>query len=84
MKYTPAPPWNESDMLKIFSQTIRQFDNLNVCISPFQPNFLQYYRLLEQLAAVNIGVVQRVKNQIRRSFGCKDIRLYEVKSEQSK
>ena len=75
MKYIPEPPWNESEMLKIFSQTIRQFANLNVCISPCQLNFSQYYRILEQLAAANIGVVQRLKNQIRRIFDCKYIYL---------
>jgi len=55
--YAPLPPWSEDQILKIFSQVIRQLANLAVTTSPSQPNFLHYSRLLERLATVKIGVV---------------------------
>ena len=56
-KYAPEPPWNEKEILAIFSQTIRQLGNLSHCTSPSQMNFQHYFRLLEQLSTVKIGVV---------------------------
>jgi len=56
-QYAPEPPWDEHEILKIFPQAIRQLANLAVCTSPSRPNFVQYFRLLEQLAVVKIGIV---------------------------
>lgn len=55
--YAPDPPYDATEILKIFPQVIQQIANLATCTSPSQPNFSQYFRLLEQLAVVNIGVV---------------------------
>lgn len=57
LQYAPDPPYDTTEILKIFPQVIQQIANLATCTSPSQPNFSQYFRLLEQLAVVNIGVV---------------------------
>lgn len=56
-QYAPDPPYDTTEILKIFPQVIQQIANLATCTSPSQLNFAQYFRLLEQLAVVNIGVV---------------------------
>jgi len=55
--YAPEPPWDEAEILKVFSQMIRQLGNLAHCTSPSQTNFSHYTSLLEQLAVVKIGAV---------------------------
>jgi len=55
--YAPEAPWDEEEILLIFPQIIQQLSNLSTCISPSQPNYSQYFRLLEQLAQVQIGAV---------------------------
>lgn len=55
--YAPEPPWNEKEILAVFSQTIRQLGNLSHCTSPSKTNFHHYFRILEQLSTVKIGVV---------------------------
>jgi sister-chromatid-cohesion protein PDS5 len=61
--YAPEPPWNEDEIIEIFQQMIRQLGNLATCI----PNdtsvtnqvhqYEAYFRILEQLSEVKIGVV---------------------------
>ncbi len=53
----PEPPYDESEILKIFPQLIKQLANLANCTSPTQPNFAQYFKLLDVLANYKIGVV---------------------------
>lgn len=55
--YAPDAPWDKSDSLKIFRQTIRQLANLAHTTSPKQPNFHSYMRILELLAEVKIAVL---------------------------
>lgn len=43
--------------MEVFRQMIRQLSNLAHCTSPTQANFGHYFRLLDQLARVKIGVV---------------------------
>jgi len=54
--FAPEPPWEESEILQIFEQLIRQLGNLHAT-SPENSNFESYYRILEQLSEVKIGVV---------------------------
>ncbi len=64
--YAPEPPWNENEIIVIFQQMIRQLGNLATCI-PNDPNtasmmnqmhqYEAYFRILEQLSEVKIGVV---------------------------
>ena len=56
-QYAPEPPWDETEILKVFPQIIQQLANLATCTSPSQPNFEQYFSLLEKLSTVKIGVV---------------------------
>ena len=54
--YAPEPPWSESEILEIFNQLVRQLGNLNSC-EPSSKIFESYFRILEQLSEVKIGVV---------------------------
>lgn len=63
--YAPEPPWNEDEIIEIFQQMIRQLGNLATCIpndtasvSNHQVHqYETYFRILEQLSEVKIGVV---------------------------
>lgn len=55
--YAPEPPYDEAELLNIFPQIIQQLANLATCTSPSQPNFEQYFSLLEKLSTVKIGVI---------------------------
>ena len=55
--YAPEPPWDDSEIIAIFHQMIRQLANLAHCTSTDQANFDHYFRILEQLSEVKIGVV---------------------------
>lgn len=55
--YAPDPPWDEAEILRVFSQMIRQLANLTHCTSPTQANYDHYYSLLEKLSVVKIGVI---------------------------
>lgn len=55
--YAPDAPWDKSDTLKIFRQTIQQLANLAHTTSSKQPNFHFYLRILELLAEVKIAVL---------------------------
>jgi hypothetical protein len=54
--YAPNPPWDDVDTLSIFAQTVRQLGNLSHCL-PSHPEYELYYRILEMLSEVKIGVV---------------------------
>ena len=54
--YAPNPPWDDMDTLHIFDQTIRQLGNLSHTSSNSKL-FDCYYRILEMLSDVKIGVV---------------------------
>ncbi|EED91434.1 hypothetical protein THAPSDRAFT_262697, partial [Thalassiosira pseudonana CCMP1335] len=54
--YAPEPPWDEEEILGIFEQMIRQLGNLAHCTAD-SGNFEYYFRILEQLSEVKIGVV---------------------------
>lgn len=54
--YAPEPPWEEGEILQIFNQLIRQLGNLHAT-SPGSSNFDSYFKILEQLSEVKIGVV---------------------------
>ena len=55
--YAPEPPWDAAEIVGIFGQLVRQLGNLR-CASPGRGgNFAAYYRILEQLSEVKIGVV---------------------------
>ena len=56
-KYAPDAPWDDTETLNIFRQTIRQLANLAHTTQPSQANFDCYSRILELLAEVKIGVV---------------------------
>ena len=56
-QYAPEPPFDAEDILKIFSQMIRQLANLSHCTSPASANFDLYTKILEDLAEVKIGIV---------------------------
>eukprot|EP00957_Ditylum_brightwellii_P079038 6011403-Ditylum_brightwellii.AAC.1 len=56
-QYAPEAPWDEGEVLRVFAQMIRQLANLAHCTSQTQANFMNYFRLLEQLSVVRIGVV---------------------------
>jgi len=61
--YAPEPPWNEDEIIEIFQQMIRQLGNLATCIpndasgSNQVHQYEAYFRILEQLSEVKIGVV---------------------------
>lgn len=61
--YAPEPPWNENEIIEIFQQMIRQLGNLATCIpndasvSNQVHQYEAYFRILEQLSEVKIGVV---------------------------
>eukprot|EP00574_Skeletonema_japonicum_P008396 CAMPEP_0201719072 /NCGR_PEP_ID=MMETSP0593-20130828/4392_1 /ASSEMBLY_ACC=CAM_ASM_000672 /TAXON_ID=267983 /ORGANISM="Skeletonema japonicum, Strain CCMP2506" /LENGTH=1727 /DNA_ID=CAMNT_0048209463 /DNA_START=14 /DNA_END=5197 /DNA_ORIENTATION=+ len=59
--YAPEPPWNEDEIIEIFQQMIRQLGNLATCIPNDNASLLNqyeaYFRILEQLSEVKIGVV---------------------------
>jgi hypothetical protein len=55
--YAPEAPWEPSETLEIFRQTIRQLANLAHTTTTKQPHFYDYYRVLELLAEVKIGVL---------------------------
>lgn len=55
--YAPEAPWEPSETIEIFRQTIRQLANLAHTTSTKQPHFYDYYRILELLAEVKIGVL---------------------------
>ena len=54
--YAPEPHFEETEILRIFGQMIRQLGNLYATPST-AANFELYYRILEQLSEVKIGVV---------------------------
>lgn len=54
--YAPEPPWAECEILEIFNQLVRQLGNLHN-VEPTSNMFDKYYRILEQLSEVKIGVV---------------------------
>lgn len=54
--YAPEPPWEAGEILAIFRQLIRQLGNLHAT-SPESAHFESYFRILEQLSEVKIGVV---------------------------
>lgn len=54
--YAPSPPWDCDDTLDIFDQTIRQLGNLGGCTVDNR-DFEHYYRILEMLSEIKIGVV---------------------------
>ena len=53
----PNAPWTTEDTLEIFRQTIRQLANLTHTTSATQTNYAEYFRILELLAQVKIGVL---------------------------
>ena len=54
--YAPEPPFEEAEVLRIFGQMVRQLGNLHGTPST-SADFELYYRILEQLSEVKIGVV---------------------------
>ncbi|KAL7541882.1 hypothetical protein ACHAXR_011327 [Thalassiosira sp. AJA248-18] len=54
--YAPEPPWEHGEIIAIFGQLIRQLGNLHAT-PPSSSNFQYYFRILEQLSEVKIGVV---------------------------
>mmetsp|Transcript_210 Transcript_210/g.393 ORF Transcript_210/g.393 Transcript_210/m.393 type:complete len:1914 (-) Transcript_210:1028-6769(-) len=54
--YAPEPPWASEEILEIFGQLTRQLGNLHGC-DPTSAQFEKYFRILEQLSEVKIGVV---------------------------
>ena len=55
--YVPDAPWDTASTLEIFRQTIRQLANLAHTTQPSQTHFSEYWRILELLASVKIGVL---------------------------
>ncbi|KAL7520542.1 hypothetical protein ACHAWX_005260 [Stephanocyclus meneghinianus] len=53
--YAPSPPWDDAETLDIFDQTIRQLGNLAHCT--VSKEFDSFFRILEMLSEVKIGVV---------------------------
>ena len=56
-QYAPEAPYDDTEVLKIFSQLIRQLANLAHCTSPSQANYQHYHHLLELLSEVKIGII---------------------------
>ena len=57
LQYAPEAPWDETEILAIFQQTIRQLANLATTTTAQGSNFTTYRRILQLLAEVQIGVV---------------------------
>jgi hypothetical protein len=53
----PQAPWDDSEICRIFQQTIRQLANLAHTTGPSQTNYDSYLRILDRLANVKVGVV---------------------------
>ena len=56
-QYAPEAPYDDTEVLRIFSQLIRQLANLAHCTSPEQANYQHYHHLLELLSDVKIGII---------------------------
>jgi hypothetical protein len=56
-QYAPEAPYDDTELLKIFSQLIRQLANLAHCTSQSQVNYQHYHHLLELLSDVKIGII---------------------------
>jgi sister-chromatid-cohesion protein PDS5 len=55
--YAPEPPWDASEIIRVFEQIISQLSNLAHCHNSTQTNYAMYFHILSQLATVKIGVV---------------------------
>ena len=55
--YAPEPPFDPSEIFLIFSQLIFQLSNLSHTFSESQPNYHNYFSILEHLSEVRTGIV---------------------------
>jgi len=57
LQYAPDCPFDEPELIIVFQQIITQLANLANVTDPKKPNYKNYFRILELLATVKMGIV---------------------------